>query len=606
MKRLYTGTFRNRLIISFIVLIIIPITTFAAISYLSQNKFLLNETTMYLQQSVDQGTKLLEEKLIEVDKRTWPLFSNDSLDVFNEPLDNMSYDYYKRFFSFKKDILLAVTGDRTDVQSVNFISNKGNIFSSKNMYVKPGNVSKAIEERIFSKLDDNPLKMVWMGVEFPLISDEEILEQDSRHLGGTSPLPFPRIMAVKKIISIKTGEKLGTIIINFKDGFLTNILGTSISGINARIFVIDEENRYLLADSPDMLFKKIDAELIKLVSGSPSGYGNIKLSGRKYLGVYKTSVSSGWKILVLVTENDLLEKNREAFKNTIVIIAINCIAFIIIAMVIALWISRPITEIKSVMETVADDGDLDARIELNAIHEFEILAKKFNKMMDRIKLLVEENREIEKEKNLAEIKAMQMQVNPHFLYNTLNSIYSLSKQYGIQPIMDMTYSLSMLFRIIFSKSSELVTFRESIEQLEHYLTIQKIRFKNKFTVIYDVEEEVYYCKIPGLMIQMLVENSIVHGIEKKKGKAEINVIAYKMNDNVKIVVQDDGVGISEERLKYISQVLENDKVVDKESMIALRNINRRLKLNYGDDYGVNIFSIEGKGTTVEILLPYTK
>lgn len=216
---------------------------------------------------------------------------------------------------------------------------------------------------------------------------------------------------------------------------------------------------------------------------------------------------------------------------------------------------------------------------------------------------MEKNREIEKEKNLAEIKAMQMQVNPHFLYNTLNSIYALSKQYGIKPIMDMTYSLSMLFRVIFTKTSELTTIKESIDYLNHYLTIQEIRFEDKFKVVFDFEEEVLSCKIPGLMIQMLVENSIVHGIEKKKNKGEINIVGYKTNGDIKIIVEDDGVGIDEERLLKIREILKNDKVENEEDMIALRNINRRLKLNYGNQYGLSIFSIYGKGTTVEMLLP---
>lgn len=605
MKRLHLSNFRNRLIIFFVILIIIPITTVAFFSFIRQNKFLVNDTTMYLQQSVDQITKLLEEKLVEVDKRTWPLFSNDALNVFSAPLDNLSYDYYKRFFSFKKDILLSVIGDRTDVQSVNFIANNGNLFSSKDMYIKPENVSKELEEKIVSKLDKRPLRMIWMGEDRPFILDYETFGLKTGQKDTIPVSSYQNIMAVKKIISTKTGDKLGTIIINFKEGFLTNILGTSISGIKARIFVIDEENRYLLTDSPNMIFKNCEPELIKLISGSSSGHGNVNLFGHKYLGVYNTSINSGWKILVLVTEDDLLEKNKGLFKYTIIVIAFACIAFIFIATLMALWISKPITELTSVMETVAD-GDLEVRIKFNAIDEFQILAKRFNKMMERIQELMEKNREIEKEKNLAEIKAMQMQVNPHFLYNTLNSIYSLSKQYGFKPIMEMTYSLSMLFRIIFSKTNELVTIRESIEQLEHYLTIQRIRFEDKFNVIYDIEEEVYNCKIPGLMIQMLVENSIVHGIEKKKGKGEVNIIGYMMNGIIKIIVKDDGVGMEEDRLEKIREVLADDKLENKEDMIALRNINRRLKLNYGDEFGLNIFSISGKGTTVEMLLPEIK
>lgn len=532
---------------------------------------------------------LLEEKLVEVDKRTWPLFSNDSLNVFNESFENMSYDYYKRYYSFKKDILLSVVGDMTNVQSVNFISNNGNLFSSSTMFIKSESINENIKSKIFSKIGKKPLKMIWMGEVSPLIMRDGAED-------------YPGIMAVRKIISAKTGDEQGIIVINFKEGFLSKIVNTSIAGIKAKVMVMDDEGRYLLTDSPLLLFQKAEPEVIKFSSASLSGHGKINLLGKSYLGVYNTSINSGWKILVLVTEEDLLERNKGLFKYTMIIITVGGLAFIGVSILAALWISWPITELTTVMETAAD-GDLGVRMQINAIDEIQKLVGSFNKMMTRIQELVEKNRAIEREKNLAEIKALQMQINPHFLYNTLNSIYSLSKQYGVKPVMDMTYSLSGMFRIIFSQTEDTVTIRESVEQLKHYVTIQKIRFEDKLNVIFDIEEEIYGCKVPRLLIQPLVENSIVHGIEKKKGKGEVNIIGYRMNEMIKIIVQDDGVGIEEKRLVQIRKMLESDETKEDKDMIALKNVNRRLKLNYGNEFGLNIFSAEGRGTTVELLLP---
>jgi len=597
----YFNNLRKRLILYFIILIILPVTTVAFFSFFRQNRLLINDTTLYLQQSLEQINRLLDEKLFEVDKRTWALVSNDSLSIFNEPFESMSYDHYKKFYSFKKDILLSVTGDMTDVRSANFISANGNIFSSSSMFIKPENINRDIEKKIHLKLDKKPLKMLWMGEEGPYVEEEEG-GRPQYHQGSDPVRSSVRIMAAREIMSVKTGARKGIIIINFKEGFLDKIVGTSIAGINSSLFIIDDENRYLLADSPFMLLKHAEPEVIKLVSCFTSGHGKIELSGRKNIGVFNTSVNSGWKILALVTEEELLAKNRELFKYTLLLISLGGLAFIGVSILAAFWISWPITRLTKIMETAAD-GDLGVRMEINAIDEIQKLAGSFNKMMSRIQRLMEKNRAIEREKNLAELKALQMQINPHFLYNTLNSIYSLSRQYGIKPIMDMTYSLSNLFRISFSQKEDMITIRDSIEQLENYIAIQKIRFEEKFSVFYDIEDEVYSCRIPKLMIQPLVENSIVHGIEKKKGKGSISIIGYRTDGTIKIIVQDDGIGIEEERLGRIRQVLENGEVESREDMIALRNINRRLKLNYGDSFGLSIFSIKGRGTTVELILP---
>jgi two-component system sensor histidine kinase YesM len=606
MKSLFArfNNLRSRLILYFIALIVIPLVVFAAFTYNIQSRGIVNDTKRYLSQSVELTTQLLDGKLSDVDRETWPLISNDSLGIFNENFSNESPENYNQDYTTQKDILLSVTGNNANIQSADFISNKGNVVSSVNMFINSKDINSDVMNDINQELDKSPLKMHWLSEKDPFISDESGNVQASN---GGNPVPMDNhVIAARKIYNISSGSVSGIIVINFDNNFLSQILPPTVAGLNADIAIIDADNNYILSDSAATLLKPANEAILKLVDKSKTGSGDFELSGEKNLLVYTTSQNSGWKIISTMPYSEVLKRDNNLLKYSMLIIALGGLAFIGVSIFVAQWISWPIIKLTSTMKEAAD-GDLEVRVDVNGIDEIQKLVGSFNKMMSRIQELLEKNKAAEKEKTLAEIKALQMRINPHFLYNTLNTLYLLSKQYGIKPITDMSYAIACLFRLNFSQVNDLVTIRETMELAMHYITIQKIRFEDKLEVICDIEEDVYDCKTPKLIIQPLIENAIIHGIENKKGRGEINIVGYKLNGMVKITVHDDGVGISEEKLNRINSLLSetgNNNSSDEAS--ALRNIDRRLKLNYGDSYGLSIFSEQDKCTTVEIILPEIK
>jgi len=207
----------------------------------------------------------------------------------------------------------------------------------------------------------------------------------------------------------------------------------------------------------------------------------------------------------------------------------------------------------------------------------------------------------------AELNSLQNQINPHFLYNTLESIRGAALYHGIQEIASMAKSLSLLFRYSISERV-LVSVREELQHLENYISIQNFRFEDKFRLQYNIPPEFMDYKILKLTLQPLIENSIKHGLEMKLGKGTIKIEILQLNSNIKIVISDDGLGIPPKKLEELNRSLAGTRSGDPATVsnsgtgIGVMNVNARIKLYFGDQYGLR-FREAAVGTTVEITLP---
>lgn len=218
----------------------------------------------------------------------------------------------------------------------------------------------------------------------------------------------------------------------------------------------------------------------------------------------------------------------------------------------------------------------------------------------------------------AKLSALQSQINPHFLYNTLECIRSEALLYDCDSIARMAKALSSFFRYSISKKENIVTLREEFNNIENYFLIQSYRFDDKFSfeiLAAPEDREAYSCLIPKLSLQPIVENAIFHGLETKPDKGKVTIRVEMTEKNVIIIISDDGVGIGREELERMRDSLKNSrKETDQEGKsprergngIALTNVSQRIKLIFGEDYGLNLYSTKGIGTDVEIILPIMK
>ena len=263
--------------------------------------------------------------------------------------------------------------------------------------------------------------------------------------------------------------------------------------------------------------------------------------------------------------------------------------------------SRKTKDLYAIIDTFekAKEGDLDTHININSSDEFETIAEAYNQMLDSLKDQIERNKEMGKLVAFSQTKQLESQFNPHFLFNTLENIRFMCK---MEPDIasKMVLNLSTLLRYSISNTQEEVTVDEDIAYTENYMSILKFRFNQRFQYTIDISPEIEECIIPKLLIQPMIENSIKYGFVGREHLV-VEVSGYKENDRLVMICSDDGAGMTPEALDEMQQVLNSN--VNRSNHTGLYNVNRRLQLKYGEEYGIQIDSEYGKGTTLKVILP---
>ena len=284
---------------------------------------------------------------------------------------------------------------------------------------------------------------------------------------------------------------------------------------------------------------------------------------------------------------DLILDNFNYITLTTSIIAVfSLLLCFIVSWVLARSVTKPIKNIVSVIKKV-ETGDMTARTDINRDDEIGDLASGLNKMIVKVDNLFKVNLEKQDRLRLAELKNLYSQINPHFLYNTLDSIKWLAKLKQFDDINTVVTKLGLLLKNNINNHIDIVTVEESMKFIESYLAIEKIRYAEKLNIDIYVDPNILYCKIPKLTIQPIVENAIIHGIENKIGAGTISIRFYQNNEDIVFEVKDDGIGMSGEKLAEIKTAIKSSETHDS---IGLQNTNRRLKLYYGEKYGIKIQS----------------
>lgn len=305
-----------------------------------------------------------------------------------------------------------------------------------------------------------------------------------------------------------------------------------------------------------------------------------------------------------------IQKSRAEYQDFFVeMIRFSVIAFagiVILTSLLSYFIPRsithPIRKLSEVTNQVAR-GNLSVRSDLNAGAEVGMLSDSLNTMIDKINELLEQVKKEQIRLRKAEFELLQAQINPHFLYNTLDTIVWLAESGEQKQVVSMVGSLSEFFRMSLNQGKDIVSIREELQHVRSYLEIQQVRYQDILEYEIHIQEELYKYLIPKITIQPLVENALYHGIKNKRGQGRIVITGKMERDCFVIQVQDNGIGMNEERLKQVRDRIYY-KVPSSKDIYGLYNVNERIRLNFGEMFGISIESTYGEGTTVNIRLPY--
>ena len=284
-----------------------------------------------------------------------------------------------------------------------------------------------------------------------------------------------------------------------------------------------------------------------------------------------------------------------------VLIGVLIIVVAVSAVMIVSGIIQPISQLNQATEKIAQ-GDFNARAQADSEDEVAELAVSFNKMAGSMQSLIDKVKEDERKMRKADLRLLQEQIQPHFLYNTLDTIVWLIESNEPDEAVTMVVTLSDFFREILSKGKEFISIKEEEKHISSYLQIQEMRYRDILEYDIQLDQVIYKYQILKLTLQPVVENALYHGIKYKRAKGCIHIHGEKEGDIIRLTVRDDGVGMDEEELEKLRQQIEKP-CQETEKGFGLANVNERIHMYFGPEYGMKIQSQKGKGTTVEIVIP---
>ncbi|KRF03624.1 histidine kinase [Paenibacillus sp. Soil766] len=419
-----------------------------------------------------------------------------------------------------------------------------------------------------------------------------------------------RIISIVSTVKQRvTHEVIGFIIIDVDDSIVKQFCDNVSIGKSGFFYVADSKGNAIFIPSKATYstkwpqFKNISS----IIESNNKEYVD-NTDGKPQFIVTSPSSSTGWHIVGVVPLQEIVEEANSIRQLIIISVLLSIIFAISLHLFVSNRLTRPVRILKNKMQLAAS-GFLEAKVVLTGTDEIADLGNSFNVMIGKIRMLLDQSIKEQQEIKKSELRALQAQINPHFLYNTLDSILWLAQSEKKDQVVQMVMALSKLFRISLSKGKDWITFDKEIEHLQSYLTIQQMRYRDILEYQIEIDASLHSLLILKMTLQPIVENALYHGLKNKRGRGLIRVTARIDDENTFIiVVEDNGKGITEDRLNQLRNDLMNPHTPQETGNevsggFGLHNVHRRIRLYYGESSGVQVESTEGEGTKVTIRIP---
>lgn len=535
-------------------------------------------------------SQLLVTNAIERTRET-VLQSTNSLEIYvNNMLDALHFagslypvntdDEADTYFALQISLLQK---SHTDMKSIAFFSDTGELAASTD-------TSLAVSSGDITGMEWFQKALQWQGT---------VVYFSSPHVQNIFEGRHDWVITLSKAVDyIENGQvKTGVLLIDYDFSAISSLVSNIQLGSSGYVYILDTEEEWIYHPRQQLVYAGIAEEDLSAVRTQVVGICRDVQDGRERVLIINTVSHTRWR-MVGVAYIDELSSLQNAFIR-IFTIALLCGGLLSIsaASLTAYYVTRPIRYLQEKMRQV-EGGGLDMVIAEQGFSEIRALTTTFNHMLLRIRALMGQIVTEQEARRLHELNALQAQINPHFLYNTLDSIIWMEERGNSQEAITMVSALARLFRISISKGRNIITVREELEHVRNYLIIQKMRFRNKFTYEITAGDGTEELRTVKLIVQPIVENAVHHAIDAYNvHRLHITVTAKREDDFLLITVSDDGIGIPEDKLESILSAPVGG------SGIGLRNVHERIQLTCGKAYGLTVHSVEDEGTTVVIRLP---
>jgi two-component system sensor histidine kinase YesM len=394
---------------------------------------------------------------------------------------------------------------------------------------------------------------------------------------------------------------LAIIKINIQEDEISKVYQTKLLSHTSNFMIIDENSNIVSSLNKSSLGAKLDAmyDDAKLYQ-SNSGHFKAEIAGHPFIETYYDLSRPGWKLVNLVPLDEL-SHDAEAIRNfTLYAIIGSVVLCLLVILFFSYKVLSPLHQIRKFMKYVENEK-FNLTIDVRGNDEIALIGESFNRMSRKLGELINEVYTVRIKQKEAELKALQAQINPHFLYNTLDTIYWMCRMEKANESSELVQALSKLFRLSLNSGNEFTTVGKEVEHLKYYLTIQEKRFADRIDFRITVSEEVLSCKVVKLILQPLVENAIHHGIEKKGMDGYVAIDIYEEEGTLLYTISDDGIGADESELNRLLTAVEEDN-----RGFGIKNVNDRIQLYFGQAYGIQFRTSPGKGTTVYVKQPFIR
>ena len=564
--------------VAFLVLSAVVIVT--GVSMRFTNNSIFENSSEYTHTIIQQMNQNIDSYIDYMENIAYLISSSEDVQdyLFDDEIDNEGR--YRILNQFE-----TILDSRSDIRNVGIISKNGR------MLINDGKKS------VNSDLDLNTQEWYTQALDSP-----EGPMLTSSHVQHIISGERPWVITLSRGIRDRegSGEKEGVFFIDLNYSAISELCDQSTVGTKGYAFILDARGNIVYHPQQQQLYNELQTENISLIMDTEDDTVLTGTGSNGKLYSISRSDKTGWTVVDCTNVRELLSKSRQAQSIYVLTAVILVIVALLFSRFMARSITLPIQKLRDSMEKVQEGDFSVSDVVVDSDNEIGSLTKSFDVMTHRIQELMEQNVHEQEEKRKSELKALQSQINPHFLYNTLDSIIWMAEGKKYEEVVLMTASLARLLRQSISNEDEVVPIANEVEYAKGYLTIQKMRYKDKLEFQIDVDPSILHIPLIKLVLQPIIENAIYHGLKYKESKGLLIIKGFMKDGNAVLQVIDDGVGMDEETLAHI---YDKHKVNYHSNGVGVYNVQKRLKLYYGEDYGITYTSELGKGTTATITIP---